>query len=142
MEIKIDIDDARIVREVLSGRNMQEIEDQVIKEIKKRIIDDIFYSLNKKIVSLREDLLSTYTNKVLEDFKKEAEHQIKNKITPKEIKEMFKGDGKWVDWIDDVVGNLVANHLEDALSNWLSMELIISSKKGGTKRVELMAAKE
>lgn len=134
MEIKVDIDDAKILKEVLSGKTKQEIEKSIVNHIKDEIISDIL----NKVSDYKSNICNNIMFSINDKLRKDILDYVKAKVTPIEIRKQIK-DGDWDNWLDETVGEVMADFVETALSDWMTLRIVIESgkKKKNKKEIEL-----
>lgn len=127
MDIRIDVSEARILKLAMDGIKPADIEKQLAAEIRQNVID----SLREKMRQQVEDL--SYKRDADEAIKcavvKNMQDQLKKILTPANIAKEFKRDD-WSRLFENTVQPVVANFIEHALSEWLSLSIVV---KGGKK---------
>ncbi len=128
MEIKVEINEARIIKSVMDGKTQKEIEDSITMEIKEkikqRILDDISW---KGVVSKISSKINNDDRKKIIDY---CHEQVKSRLTPQNIRTLLKKEE-----LDNMLGGVFAEYIEHALSEWLCLEFNVSVNNGKKKAV-------
>jgi type IV secretory pathway VirB4 component len=127
MEIKVDIDEARIIKSVMSGATTKEIENSVINEIKSNIRQMVFNETQSIMETFRRKYESRYEQDLNEQIEKEFKEQFKKLVLPNTLKKTFKTD-KFNDLVWDKLNEVIENALEH-----FTLNLNITTPKGKKK---------
>lgn len=111
MQIKVDIDEARILREVLSGNTVKEIEANIVKEIRHRI----FQKIKNSVDCMYENACTRYEEKYQDSISSHIETEFKARLAklkiPKNLIKLFKNE-KFDDLLHEKILSFVDNCLE------------------------------
>jgi len=122
MEIKVEIDNARIMKKVLDGMTTKEIEDEIVQNVKSQVIEKITRQLADKIdykylYQRSDELVGKELQKTLEVvLKKEYESHIKGGLM------------KWVE--ESKFEDLLSEWLWDTIDNYFSEGINVSVRVG------------
>jgi len=131
MEIKVTIDDAKIIREVLNGQSKAEIEREIVADIKRRVAQDVLQKMRSDVDSIKNDVNTV----IYKNLRTEVLKHVEGQMHPLKIKKLLNNDD-WKSWMEDTVGECLSHFVETALSEWLTLEIVVKSK-GKQKSVEL-----
>jgi len=128
MDIKIDVNEARILKMALDGLKPADIEKQIAAEIKERAMAAIRERMYNMVdhLKMHRDVDEAMKDAVV----KNISDQVMKILTPTNIAKEFKRED-WEKLFENVVQPVMVNFLEHAMNEWLSMSIEI---KGGKKK--------
>jgi hypothetical protein len=136
MEIKVEIDEARIIKNVISGMSKKQIEDNIIHELQQQIKSRVMDSVRDEVSEMQKDFSKRIKEDSMKHVREEVLAFVKERITPKKIASLIKGED-WKDYMEDNVGKVLSEFVERALSEWLQMSIVIKAKGSKPKEVSL-----
>jgi hypothetical protein len=126
MDIKIDVSEARILKMAMEGMEPKQIEKEMAAEIRARVKQDIREQMGAAVEQLsHRDFDGAFTTGIANAVKAE----LLKVLTPTNIAKQFKKD-EWSKLFEHVVEPVIVNFIEHALSEWLSLSVVV---KGGKK---------
>jgi hypothetical protein len=128
MDIKIDVNEARILKMALDGLKPADIEKQIAAEIKERAMAAIRERMYNMVdhLKMHRDVDEAMKDAVV----KNISDQVMKILTPTNIAKEFKRED-WERLFENVVSPVITNFFEHAMNEWLSMSIEI---KGGKKK--------
>jgi flavodoxin len=128
MNIKIDVNEARILKMAMEGLSSANIEKQMADEIKTRVMASIRERMYNMVdhLKMHRDVDEAMKDAVV----KNIADQVLKILTPTNIAKEFKRED-WERLFENVVSPVVTNFFEHAMNEWLSMSIEI---KGGKKK--------
>ena len=135
MEIKVNIDEAKIVRDVMQGLSTKDIQRDITETLKERVKDKVIELV--KIDTMIEKLTDNWEKKLKEKVYKDAQEKVLKAITPEKIKKMLRKE-YWDSWLENTVGNTLSEFIEHALNEWLTLEFNVAV--GGKKKKTISLA--
>jgi hypothetical protein len=127
MNIKIDVNEARILKMAMDGLKPREIEKQIAAEMRSQVLQNIRNRMSSMAHTLVErDLDDAMKNAII----KEMQAKLKLVLTPTNIAKEFKRDD-WEKLFEHVVQPVMTDFIECAMNEWLSLSIEV---KGGKKK--------
>lgn len=126
MEIKIELDEATIIRKAMEGLSKEGIEkwaaDVAIGKAKTKVLEIIEEKVFKVVNELHIDKIAD--NSIRESIKNDC----LKFMTPEHLKRQFKKED-WTRLFEDSVAPVLTTFIEYALDDWLSIGITVGSGK-------------
>ena len=128
MNIKIDVNEAKILKLAMDGLKPSDIEKQMAAEIKTRVMTSIRERMYNMVdhLKMRRDTDEAMKDAVI----KHMREQLLKILTPTNIAKEFKRED-WEKLFENVVSPVMTNFFEHAMNEWLSISIEL---KGGKKK--------
>jgi hypothetical protein len=123
MQMKFEIDEARILKLVMDGYTKKRIEEKLAEEI----ITSIKEETLEKFKAKARNLLNT-DNLINNTFIKTLQKELAEVIKPSNLKKEFKKE-EWSQLFSDIVEPTLINFLENMLSEWCTIAITVGNKK-------------
>lgn len=135
MEIKVNIDEATIIKSVMNGLSTGEIQQTIIDRVRDRIIDYVEDKLEDKIEAIQGKVCSAAEKEFRDKLAEEVKEKVLKEWTATKFKKGLKGQDI-NDWFEDTLADAVNEFLEVALNNWLQLEIGVGTGKN-KKHIEI-----
>jgi len=136
MEIKVQVDEAKIMKGVMDGLSTAQIEQRIIDDVMDRIERNVKDNMRSKISAFETKCERAASKKLIEDVKKEIVESILKEWTPTKLKKAIKGS-TWESYLEDVIGETIGEFLDVALNEWMTLTLNVSVAGKKPKAIEL-----
>lgn len=133
MEVKLNFDDAKIIKRVMDGLSSKQIEDNIVNDFLNSIREKITMNMRDRVDEVVGRITKKMSKELNQTFVKKIALEVGEKVNFKSLKKMCKAD-KWNSFIEETVGELFYDYLSSALEEDLVLDfnISVSGKKKAT----------
>ena len=137
MKINLDIDEGKIIRDIMSGFSkknvIDDIKDEIITEVKKRIINCAMKDAQNFMDSITQEVQKSYQ----EGLKNTIVEKIQKELSIKKLKRLFNKGG--IQWFEDALEKTIGEWISYALEEWINLQISVGT--GKSKKIVTMTGK-